>query len=136
MAVLNTTSPTREPGAPTETPSNTVPSSSARIAGWFTGDRLGWGNPGFAGCKPTRGPAIWRSVRAGVQASGNFSGNPGQWETGPDGSAAALEQQVGDAVAPGRAARQAPRRLQRTAGEDVAAAGAMQQLQPLARAGE
>src|SRR3546814_18233326 len=37
MAVLNTTSPTDRPGAPTEIPSNTVPSSSARIAVSVTG---------------------------------------------------------------------------------------------------
>ena len=37
MAVLNTTSPTDRPFAPTETPSNTVPSSRTRIAVWVTG---------------------------------------------------------------------------------------------------
>src|SRR5690606_6651980 len=37
MAVLNTTSPTERPGAPTEMPSNTVPSSRARIAESVTG---------------------------------------------------------------------------------------------------
>src|SRR4249919_682445 len=40
MAVLNTTSPTDRPGAPTETPSKIVPSSSARMAGRVTGFAL------------------------------------------------------------------------------------------------
>src|SRR3546814_17011807 len=77
MAVLNTTSPTERPGAPTDSPSNTVPSSSARIAGWVTGIRL-------------RRVAENRRYGAGpsggewYQASGNDTGSTAD---PPDGSA-------------------------------------------------
>src|SRR5690606_41989255 len=63
MAVLNTTSPTDSPGAPTETPSNTVPSSRTRIAVWVTGFA-------YVGLQKSAGAGDNRSGRGGIRRAG------------------------------------------------------------------
>src|SRR6476620_10703032 len=57
MAVLNTTSPTVEPGAPMELPIKTVPSASARMAGGVF--PLRDKSTGFSGLVPVR-PSVHR----------------------------------------------------------------------------
>src|SRR6187549_2168076 len=71
MAVLNTTSPTAKPGAPTEMPSKTVPSSRARMALSITGIALAGGSRPRAAAD--REPGKAGLEREGIQASGNFS---------------------------------------------------------------
>src|SRR4249919_123101 len=71
MAVLNTTSPTAMPGAPTEMPSKTVPSSRARMALSITGIALAGGSRPRAAAD--REPGKAGLEREGIQASGNFS---------------------------------------------------------------
>src|SRR5690606_35392737 len=67
MAVLNTTSPTDRPVAPTETPSNTVPSSRTRIAVWVTGFA-------YVRLQKTAGAVLDRSGGVRYQASENDTG--------------------------------------------------------------
>src|SRR5699024_6439464 len=121
-----TTSPTARPGAPTESPSNTVPSSSARIAGWVT---WGFAYVGLqeAGC--TKPPARCGTVRGlRCQASGN-----GTRKRLP---APASAQQVGHPV-PARGAPGEPLRgVKGAVGEDIAARGAVDEFQALAGAAE
>src|SRR5690606_650877 len=129
MAVLNTTSPTDRPGAPTESPSNTVPSSRTRIAGWVTG-----GSP-TSGCRrpPERAEP---SGGEGIRRAGMIlaRGPRRQWKR----ARARLRrlQQVLDAVEPRIASRQPRRHVQRPAGEHVAVAGAVHQFEAFAVAGE
>src|SRR5690606_23095044 len=113
MAVLNTTSPTERPGAPTDSPSNTVPSSSARIAGWVTGFA-------YVGLQKTAGAVRNRPGASGIRRAGLIPDLP------------PIRQTVMAPTAPGHAVS----RMQRAAGEDVAVAGAVRQFQPLAGAGE
>src|SRR5690606_17574138 len=129
MAVLNTTSPTDRPGAPTESPSNTVPSWRTRIAGGGTG-----GSP-TSGCRspPERAEP---SGGEGIRRAGMIParGLPRQWKR----ARARLRrlQQVPDAVEPRIATRQSRGHVQRAAGEHVAVAGAVHQFEALALPGE
>src|SRR5690606_819340 len=71
MAVLNTTSPTDRPGAPTEAPSNTVPSSRTRIAVWVTGFA-------YVRLQKTAGAGGNRSGSGGIRRAGMIPGRPGK----------------------------------------------------------
>src|SRR5690606_3836781 len=85
MAVLNTTSPTDRPFAPTETPSNTVPSSRTRIAVWVTGFA-------YVRLQKTAGAVLDRSGGMRNQASEN---DTGPRPLAPDGNIAGTEWVAG-----------------------------------------
>src|SRR5690606_32607278 len=134
MAVLKTTSPTARPGAPTESPSNTVPSASARIAGWVT-----WGFA-YVGLQETAGTARNRPEAIGIRRAGMIAGGPrgrhrgaDRWSAADPGSAL---QEVGHPVLAGRAPRQPARGMEGAADEHVAAGRTVDEFDALARAGE
>src|SRR5690606_20238294 len=129
--------------APTDSPSNTVPSSRTRIAGWVMSFALRWGSPACRrrpepGCKKPRtrrlsGPGLSQ------QASRNCTGGGVKRERRGGTRvmvSAFTEQQAAHRVQPGRAAGQARGRVQRATGEDVAVGGAVHQLQALALPGQ
>ncbi len=126
MAVLNTTSPTDRPVAPTERPSKTVPSSSARIAGIVKRFALRQ-----VARKHRSGSN--RIGAMGVQASENCTG---EGSALPVFRVSRSSQQVNDGVAAGRSLRQNPRHMQRSGGEDIAVAGAVDQFDAFTGAGE
>src|SRR5690606_41544025 len=78
MAVLNTTSPIDRPGAPTDTPSNTVPSSRTRIAVWVTGFA-------YAGLQKPAGAGGSRSGSGGVRRAGMIPAGPGKGKAAAQG---------------------------------------------------
>src|SRR6478735_7119687 len=90
MAVLNTTSPTDRPGAPTEMPSKTVPSSRARIAGWVTVLAFDGGRTARARLRPAADAGEAGPFAKGVQASGNFS-RPGPMAQSTRGHGPAID---------------------------------------------
>src|SRR5690606_1392471 len=142
MAVLNTTSPTERPGAPTEMPSKMEPSSRARIAGWVTGFALdaGKAGPGPA-APPFRGlqqaaDAVDRSGKQGLRRAGILAASCRGSQRRPPPHGRDSAQQVGQAKPSRWPAGNAPGRMQGPAGEDVPVGRAVDQLEPLAQAGE
>src|SRR5690606_13163360 len=146
MAVLNTTSPTARPLAPTDSPSNTVPSSRTRIAGWVTSFAFRWrspvAGPARGGLQKTAdwhlsGPGMGGNRRAGIVPATPPKGNAAVHAANGFARRSALaEKQVAQGVQARWAARQRGGRLQRAAGEDVAAGGAVHEFDALALPGE
>src|SRR6478735_9859875 len=110
IAVLNTTSATDRPGAPTETPSKIVPSSSARSAVGITGFAYVGGMP-LARTPDERlqqsANAAFLPVRAGRWQASRDCTDAGRFrQTMPPVSLRRSAQQVGDPVARGPLARE------------------------------
>src|SRR5690606_4109776 len=122
MAVLNTTSPTDWPEAPTEMPSNTVPSSRTRLAVSVTGFA-------YVGLQDTAEVRFAQSGGMGNQASGNDTGTAPATPARRD---IPESEQVLQAVPSGRAARETGRGVQRATREDVAVGRPVDQFDPLA----
>src|SRR4051812_29256299 len=110
MAVLKTTSPTARPGAPTESPSNTVPSSRARIAGWVTG-------VASAAVILPAPPALRR-----LQQSTNTVGTGPCWRKVPDGESGRA------VILPGRGHARQRNCLADQVAERISACGTSRQL--------
>src|SRR5690606_33532671 len=83
MAVLNTTSPIDRPGAPTDTPSNTVPSSRTRIAVWVTGFA-------YVGLQKTAGAGGSRSGSGGIRRAGMIPAGAGKGKPAVQGCSLSL----------------------------------------------
>src|SRR5690606_10286866 len=100
MAVLNTTSPTDRPAAPTEMPSKTVPSSSARMADLFKCVAL-------REVAKKRRSGIGRFGAGGVRRAGIVPARAGlgqhEFHRSRDSPGHPASEQVGDPIATGGA---------------------------------